>query len=279
MAMPPMDGEAASEFDYNDASATRGGVTELFGRKVREGGVDGTTRFDALSRVIGYWIRRCREGHVTPTQAWDEIVAYNAARIDPPWTEQRLRAEAEKLWKLDCKRNGEMRSRPIPQTNRDPTGPTAATTVPVPPRFSEDALASAFIEQHAERWRYVAAWGQWLHWTGSLWRREETLQAFDLSRHVCRRAAAARCGNTKLKRKISSAATIAAVERIARADRYHAATTDIWDRDPWLLNTPGGVVDLRSGLSVAHDPVLAMTKIARPPRRATARCGRSSWQP
>ena len=62
-----------------------GSVTELFGRKVREGGVDGTTRFDALSRVIGYWIRRCREGHVTPAQAWDEIVAYNAARIDPPW--------------------------------------------------------------------------------------------------------------------------------------------------------------------------------------------------
>ena len=106
MAMPPLEGEAASDLDFNDASATKGSVTELFGRKVREGGVDGTTRFDALSRVIGYWIRRCREGHVTPAQAWDEIVAYNAARIDPPWPEQRLRTEAEKLWKRDGERHG-----------------------------------------------------------------------------------------------------------------------------------------------------------------------------
>ena len=92
IAMPPLEGEATSDLDFNDASAAGGSVTELFGRKVREGGVDGTTRFDALSRVIGYWIRRCREGHVTPAQAWDEIVAYNAARIDPPWPEARLRA-------------------------------------------------------------------------------------------------------------------------------------------------------------------------------------------
>ena len=33
----------------------------------------------------------------------------------------------------------------------------------------------------------------------------------------------------------------------AKADRRHAATVDQWDADPWLLNTPGGVVDLRTG--------------------------------
>ena len=85
MAMPPLEGEAIPEFDFNDATAGKGTVTELFGRQIREGGVDGTTRFDALSRVIGYWIRRCREGHVEAAQAWAEIVAYNEARIDPPW--------------------------------------------------------------------------------------------------------------------------------------------------------------------------------------------------
>ena len=108
IAMPPLEGEATSDLDFNDASAAGGSVTELFGRKVREGGVDGTTRFDALSRVIGYWIRRCREGHVTPAQAWDEIVAYNAARIDPPWPEARLAQEAERLWKRDADRNGDL---------------------------------------------------------------------------------------------------------------------------------------------------------------------------
>ena len=261
MAMPPLEGEAASEFDYNDASATKGTVTELFGRKVREGGVDGTTRFDALSRVIGYWIRRCREGHVTPTQAWDEIVAYNAARIDPPWPEQRLRTEAEKLWKRDGERHGGDGA----ETASDAKGPNGSDgdgDEPVPAQFSEDALAAAFTQKHGERWRYVAPWGHWLTWTGALWQREATLRSYDLSRQICR-AAAARCASRKLKSKLSSASTVAAVERLARADRRHAATTDMWDRDPWLLNTPAGVVDLRTGTTAAHDSALAMTKIAQ----------------
>ena len=33
-----------------------------------------------------------------------------------------------------------------------------------------------------------------------------------------------------------------------RAHRRHAATVEQWDSDPWLLNTPDGTVDLRSGI-------------------------------
>ncbi len=258
IAMPPLEGEAASDFDFNDATSTSGSVTELFGCKVREGGVDGTTRFDALSRVIGYWIRRCREGHVTPAQAWDEIVAYNAARIDPPWPEARLAQEAERLWKRDADRNGDLPDGDDGDGDRPSGGDGDG---PVPVRFTEDALAATFAERHVDTWRYVAAWGQWLTWSGVVWQREDTLQAFDLARRVCREAAS-RAGAAKLKAKLSSAATVSAVERLARSDRRHASTTDVWDRDPWLLNTPKGVVDLRSGAVAAHDPLLHMTKTA-----------------
>jgi putative DNA primase/helicase len=37
------------------------------------------------------------------------------------------------------------------------------------------------------------------------------------------------------------------VERLARADRRHAASLEQWDADVWLLNTPGGIIDLRTG--------------------------------
>jgi hypothetical protein len=37
------------------------------------------------------------------------------------------------------------------------------------------------------------------------------------------------------------------VEAFARADPQLAVTAEIWDRDPWLLGTPGGTVDLRTG--------------------------------
>lgn len=103
VAMPPMAG--VEPLDFNAAATDRGRVTELFGRKVREGGVDGTTRFEALSRIIGYWIRRVREGHVPEREAWEEILSYNAARIDPPWPEAKLRAEAARLWQRDAARH------------------------------------------------------------------------------------------------------------------------------------------------------------------------------
>jgi len=50
-----------------------------------------------------------------------------------------------------------------------------------------------------------------------------------------------------LLRRIASAATMNAVERIARVDRHHAATVEQWDANPWVLNTPHGVIDLRTG--------------------------------
>jgi len=87
-----------------------------------------------------------------------------------------------------------------------------------------------------------------------------TLRAFDLARRVCR-AAANRANSNKVRTKLSQASTVAAVERLARADRRHATTAEVWDRDPWLLNTPAGVVDLRTGALTPHDRALCMTKI------------------
>jgi putative DNA primase/helicase len=54
---------------------------------------------------------------------------------------------------------------------------------------------------------------------------------------------------------------VSAVERLARADRHHAATAEQWDIDPWLLNTPGGVVDLRTGVIRPAKREDYMTKI------------------
>ena len=38
-------------------------------------------------------------------------------------------------------------------------------------------------------------------------------------------------------------------------------TVDVWDKDPWLLNTPGGIVDLQTGKMLPHDPEQYITKI------------------
>lgn len=125
---------------------------------------------------------------------------------------------------------------------------------------TEDALALSFTRRYHRDWRYVAAWGRWLVWDGQRWRTEDTLAATDLIRSVCRQTAV-RADNPKVAAKLASAGTVSGVERLARADRRHAATTDEWDADPWLLNTPGGVVDLKTGRMRPHDRADRMTKI------------------
>ena len=125
---------------------------------------------------------------------------------------------------------------------------------------TEDALALAFTRRYHRDWRYVAAWGRWLVWDGQRWRNEDTLAATDLIRSVCRQTAL-RADDRKLAAKLASSGTVGGVERLARADRRHAATTDEWDADPWLLNTPGGVVDLKTGRTRANDRADRMTKI------------------
>jgi putative DNA primase/helicase len=125
------------------------------------------------------------------------------------------------------------------------------------PVFSEIALAARFAEQHSGDLRYVAEWGQWMSWTGTHWKHDSTLHAFDLARHLCREVAP----GFKNAHVIASAKTVAAVERLAKADRRLAATSDQWDADPWLLNTPDGTVDLKTGKCRPCKPEDFITKI------------------
>ncbi len=124
---------------------------------------------------------------------------------------------------------------------------SSAINAPVDNEFE---LASIFTNRHGNDLRYTATWGRWSIWNGQYWETDETRRVLDLSRTVCSDAAAAaydpRDPRTRLR--ISRAQTVDAVERLARADRRHAATVDQWDRNPWLLNTPGGIVELRTGV-------------------------------
>ena len=129
-----------------------------------------------------------------------------------------------------------------------------------PPAFSDEALALSFADEHAEKLRYIAAWSKWLWWDGKRWNTDDTVLAYDLARKVCRKAAAD-ANEPAVRKKTCSANTIAAVERLARADRRLAATTGQWDADPWLLNTPDGIIDLRSGEIRPHQPTDYMTKM------------------
>jgi putative DNA primase/helicase len=118
------------------------------------------------------------------------------------------------------------------------------------------------------RWtdaRHVALWGQWLFYTGSRWERDERLLHLTRTRDFLRRKADELVrwaqdevakgdesdGIVKaceaMAKSLRSAQTVANVVGLARSNPAQAATVGQWDADPWLLGTPGGTVDLRTG--------------------------------
>src|SRR5690606_2721635 len=65
------------------------------------------------------------------------------------------------------------------------------------------------------------------------------------------------------------APTVAAVAGLAQSNPDQAATVEQWDADPWLLGTPGGTVDLRTGQlrAARHDDYItkATAVVPAPP--------------
>lgn len=58
--------------------------------------------------------------------------------------------------------------------------------------------------------------------------------------------------NANQQRQIQSAKTIASVLHLAKSDPRIVAVPDQFDRDPWLLNTPAGTVELKTGRMREH---------------------------
>ena len=122
---------------------------------------------------------------------------------------------------------------------------TGAHAQPLP--FSEDALAHRFLQEHGEQLRYVPDWDRWMRWDGVRWKRDSRQRALNNARIVCR-GASRTCNEPKLARSLASARTAAAVIQLAKADPRISTTVDVWDQDPWLLNTPAGTINLRTGI-------------------------------
>ncbi len=113
-----------------------------------------------------------------------------------------------------------------------------------PPSLSDIALAGQFETERREDARYVPSWGQWLRFNGTRWSRDELLETVMDVRRLCTfRAYDAKSRRDALA--VSSRKTVNAVEGLARAGLSSRA--DDWDRDRHILNTPDGVVDLRTG--------------------------------
>jgi putative DNA primase/helicase len=109
-----------------------------------------------------------------------------------------------------------------------------------PGEVSEDSIAQQFTREHGNSLRFDHDIGKWYQWQGARWAVLSVPMAFHYARVIGRRLGSGKKGTCK-------ASVAGGAERFARADPIHAVTSDIWDNDPWLLGTPEGTIDLRTG--------------------------------
>lgn len=124
----------------------------------------------------------------------------------------------------------------------------------------------------ADRFRWARGLN-WLRWDGMRWAEvadvevTEHVRAWVLAQYVAasRQAAKGDVEHSLVDKwhQTQGKNKIAAIVALARGVPTVLARADDFDTHPDLLNTPAGVVDLRTGALTGHDPSLLLTKITK----------------
>jgi putative DNA primase/helicase len=148
-------------------------------------------------------------------------------------------------------------------------------------RRTDLGLARIFVQQHGDKIRYVYAWSKWLVWDGRQWVQDDSGAVARLLINTVETLFAAIIDESDpLKRqealrwaaKCESATSIQnALYLASKLPGVPIDHKDL-DPDPWLFNVGNGVLDLKTGALLAHDPAYLITKMAGTSWDAEAEC-------
>lgn len=141
---------------------------------------------------------------------------------------------------------------------------------------SDDGNARALVDTFGTRVRYCPERGRWLHWTGQRW--EWCASGGGTVREYAKVIARALPEDDKpdiahKQRSLGAIGTTAMLTQAATDARIVVALAALDDR-PYELNTPAGIVDLRTGHIGPHDPTHLHTRITTASPDSTADTGR-----
>ena len=119
---------------------------------------------------------------------------------------------------------------------------------------TEDGNALRLIDNHGDHLRYCPQRGSWLRWNGHRWRWDQAGHVNELARAIARALPADDKPSTVHRQKSLSSNGLTSIIRIARTDPRIVVDLGQLDGQPYELNTPAGVVDLRTGKLRDPDP-------------------------
>ncbi|GAA2470652.1 hypothetical protein Ahu01nite_080030 [Winogradskya humida] len=124
---------------------------------------------------------------------------------------------------------------------------------------TEDGLARSLVAHHGHELRYCPQRGRWLIWNGYRWAWDEAERHREFVRALARQLPTAG-GWRRFRSHVLSASGVSGVARLARSDAAISVALAELDARPYELNTPGGIVDLRTGRVMASDPARLHTR-------------------
>lgn len=128
---------------------------------------------------------------------------------------------------------------------------------------SDDGNALRLIDTYGDQMRYCADRGRWLHWDGKRWEWQPSSggQIRELAKTVARDLPDGDKESLAHKRKSLNALGVTNMLIQAATDTRIVVSIDDLDANPWELNTPAGVVDLRTGQTHPARPEQLHTRI------------------
>jgi P4 family phage/plasmid primase-like protien len=136
--------------------------------------------------------------------------------------------------------------------------PKAEATV----AHSDDGNAVLLVAERGDILRYNPDRGRWLVWNGTAWKWQPHGggQAREIAKDVIRAMPVHNNEDRKHQRKSLNSLGISNMLGQAQTDPAITVTSDQLDAHPWELNTPGGILDLRTGTLRPPDPTRLHTR-------------------
>jgi P4 family phage/plasmid primase-like protien len=130
--------------------------------------------------------------------------------------------------------------------------------------MSEDGHALDLVNRFGDRVRYCDERGRWLWWDGWSWQWQTSKGGIvrEFAKAIARAYPDQKEWVTHKRRSLSSAGTTACLTQASTDFRISISTNDL-DAHPWELNTPGGIIDLRTATLNPPNPARFHTKITK----------------
>lgn len=155
-----------------------------------------------------------------------------------------------------------------PASQQPPTAPAEETTagdVETILALSDDGNADLLIRTHGHHIRYITDQNRWTTWAGNHWQEQHDTKGGTAREYV------KRIGRTMpddkqwaahKRRTLSAKGTTDTLTQAATDPRITIQKDDL-DNHPWELNTPAGILDLRTGELSEPDPAKYHTRLTK----------------